>query len=48
VMWIFVSSSLERLEQARDDWQHQRFARVPRETEFIPLPDLAGKSVFYP
>jgi redox-sensitive bicupin YhaK (pirin superfamily) len=38
VWWNFVSSSRERIEQAKADWQEQRFARVPGETEFIPLP----------
>ena len=37
--WNFVSSSEERIRQASDDWLHQRFAPVPDETEFIPLPD---------
>lgn len=37
--WNFVSSSAERIEQAKRDWIAQRFARVPQETEFIPLPD---------
>lgn len=46
--WNFVSSSAERIEQAKDDWRAQRFAKVPDETEFIPLPDLPGKPVSYP
>ena len=46
--WNFVSSSAERIEQAKDDWREQRFAKVPDETEFIPLPDLPGKPVHYP
>jgi hypothetical protein len=33
-----VSSRKERIAQAQDDWEAQRFARVPGETEFIPLP----------
>ena len=37
--WNFVSSSEERIRQASDDWLHQRFATVPGESEFIPLPD---------
>ncbi len=37
--WNFVSSSQERIKQASDNWLHQRFAIVPEETEFIPLPD---------
>jgi redox-sensitive bicupin YhaK (pirin superfamily) len=36
--WNFVSSSKERLAQAADDWEQQRYARVPGETEWIPLP----------
>lgn len=46
--WNFVSSSAERIEQAKDDWRHQRFAAVPEETEFIPMPDIPGKPVRYP
>lgn len=36
--WNFVSSSKERMEQAKADWRDGRFAAVPGETEFIPLP----------
>ncbi len=40
VWWNFVSSSRERIEQAKADWQAQRFAVVPGdETERIPLPE---------
>ena len=38
IVWNFVSSRKERIVQAQDDWEAQRFARVPGETEFIPLP----------
>ena len=48
VSWNFVSSSLDRLEQAKEDWRQQRFPTVPGETEWIPLPDLPGKPVGYP
>jgi redox-sensitive bicupin YhaK (pirin superfamily) len=37
--WNFVSSSRERIEQAKDDWRNGRFASVPGETDFIPLPE---------
>lgn len=37
--WNFVSSRKARIVQAADDWAAQRFARVPGETEFIPLPE---------
>jgi redox-sensitive bicupin YhaK (pirin superfamily) len=46
--WNFVSSSAERIEQAKQDWKAQVFRRVPGESEFIPLPDLPGKPVRYP
>jgi redox-sensitive bicupin YhaK (pirin superfamily) len=36
--WNFVSSRRERIEQAKEDWKSGRFAPVPTETEFIPLP----------
>jgi redox-sensitive bicupin YhaK (pirin superfamily) len=39
IFWNFVSSSADRIEQAKDDWRHQRFAKVPDENEFIPLPE---------
>jgi redox-sensitive bicupin YhaK (pirin superfamily) len=39
IWWNFVSSRKERIEQAKEDWKTGRFAPVPDETEFIPLPD---------
>ncbi|KQW19325.1 pirin [Afipia sp. Root123D2] len=39
IWWNFVSSSKERIEQAKQDWKAGRFAHVPDETEFIPLPE---------
>ena len=39
IWWNFVSSSKERIEQAREDWRQARFDTVPGESEFIPLPD---------
>ena len=40
IWWNFVSSSKERIEQAKEDWRAGRFAAVPGETEFIPLPEM--------
>ncbi len=39
VWWNFVSSSRERIEQAKADWKAGRFAAIPGETESIPLPE---------
>lgn len=37
--WNFVSSSRERIEQAKADWAAQRFGKIPGDDqEFIPLP----------
>jgi redox-sensitive bicupin YhaK (pirin superfamily) len=48
VWWNFVSSSRERIEQARDDWNNFRFPKVPGdELEYIPIP-AAPKTVSYP
>jgi hypothetical protein len=39
VWWNFVSSSKDRIEQARDDWNKGRFPKVPGDEEdFIPIP----------
>jgi len=37
--WNFVSSSKDRIEQAKADWREGRFGVIAGETEFIPLPD---------
>ena len=40
IWWNFVSSRLERIEQAKADWQRDQFGvRIPGEHEFIPLPE---------
>jgi len=47
--WNFVSSSRDRIEQAKEDWREQRFDKVPGdEEERIPLPEGAPKTVTYP
>lgn len=38
IHWNFVSSSRQRIEQAKHDWINQRFHKVPGETEFVPMP----------
>ena len=38
IFWNFVSSSKERIEKAKTDWQQQLFPKVPGETAFVPLP----------
>ena len=39
--WNFVSSSRERIEQAKADWREGRFPKVVGdEVEFIPIPDV--------
>ncbi len=40
IWWNFVSSSKERIEQAKHEWKTGRFDTVPGdESEFIPLPE---------
>lgn len=39
IWWNFVSSSKERIEQAKADWSAGRFDDVPDDDEFIPLPE---------
>jgi len=39
IWWNFVSSSKERIEQAKRDWRESRFAKIPGDdVEFVPLP----------
>jgi redox-sensitive bicupin YhaK (pirin superfamily) len=48
VWWNFVSSSRERINQAKEDWKARRFPLVPGdEVEFIPIPEVAT-TVSYP
>jgi redox-sensitive bicupin YhaK (pirin superfamily) len=48
VYWNFVSSSKERIRQAKEDWIERRFPLVPGdEEEFIPFPAVP-KTVSYP
>jgi redox-sensitive bicupin YhaK (pirin superfamily) len=40
IWWNFVSSSKERIEQAKADWKAGKFGTVPGDDrEFIPLPE---------
>lgn len=46
IEWNFVSSSRERIEQAKREWQAGQFPKVPGdEIEFIPLPDAPTRGV---
>jgi redox-sensitive bicupin YhaK (pirin superfamily) len=48
IWWNFVSSSNDRIEQAKEDWRTHRFAPIPDETGYIPLPDMGSAVVRYP
>ncbi|MBN8892062.1 MAG: hypothetical protein BGP12_16920 [Rhodospirillales bacterium 70-18] len=39
IWWNFVSSSQDRIDAAKADWKSGRFAPVPDDREFIPLPE---------
>ncbi len=48
VFWNFVSSSRERINQAKEDWQAMRFPLISGDDqEFIPLPAVPT-TVSYP
>ena len=39
IYWNFVSFSKDRIEQAKTDWEEQRFADIPGDNrEYTPLP----------
>ena len=39
--WNFVSSSRERIERAKSDWQSGRFAPVPGDSRVYPAPQVS-------
>ena len=48
VYWNFVSSSRDRINQAKEDWKAMRFPLIPGDDEeFIPIPEVV-KTVSYP
>ena len=48
VFWNFVSSSRDRINQAKADWKALRFPLIPGDDEeFIPIPEVP-KTVSYP
>jgi redox-sensitive bicupin YhaK (pirin superfamily) len=48
VYWNFVSSSRDRINQAKEDWKAMRFPLIPGDDEeFIPLPEVPT-TVSYP
>jgi redox-sensitive bicupin YhaK (pirin superfamily) len=48
VWWNFVSSSRDRINQAKEDWKAERFPVVPDDSvERIPIPEIP-KTVSYP
>ena len=38
IFWNFVSTTRERIEQAKSDWREKRFGKIEGDDEFIPLP----------
>ena len=38
IYWNFVSSSKERLEQAKEDWRQKKFPKVAGDHSYVPLP----------
>jgi redox-sensitive bicupin YhaK (pirin superfamily) len=38
LLWNFVSSSMERLKLAKEDWINKRFPQVPGDNTYVPIP----------
>jgi redox-sensitive bicupin YhaK (pirin superfamily) len=48
VFWNFVSSSRDRINEAKEEWKAMRFPLIPGDDqEFIPIPEVP-KTVSYP
>ena len=39
LLWNFVSSSKEKLQEAKLRWQHKEFPKVPNDETYIPIPE---------
>jgi hypothetical protein len=42
IFWNFVSSSKNRIEEAKVKWENQEFDSVPGENDFVLLPKPFG------
>ena len=42
LLWNFVSHDKRRLEQAKEDWIHRRFPKVPSDDTYIPFPGASS------
>jgi redox-sensitive bicupin YhaK (pirin superfamily) len=42
IFWNFVSSSKNRIEEAKVKWENQEFDSVPGENDFVLLPKPSG------
>ncbi len=38
IEWNFVSSEKALIQQAKEDWKHKRFPKVPEDDGYVPLP----------
>lgn len=43
LLWNFVSSSKEKLQQAKKDWKDKKFPKVPGDNTYIPIPEIKKK-----
>ena len=43
IYWNFVSSSKEKIEQAKEDWKNHNFPKVPGDDDYVPMPDYTKK-----
>lgn len=48
IWWNFVSSSKQRIEEAKVAWSLQKMGTIPGETEFVPLPGTRPERTTYP
>lgn len=39
IAWNFVSSELEKINQAKEDWVNKKFPKIDGDDTYIPLPD---------
>jgi len=43
LLWNFVSSSKDKLKEAKTRWEAKQFPKVPDDTTYIPMPQMRKK-----
>ena len=43
LLWNFVSSDKDKLEQAKQDWKAKKFPKIEEDDTYVPFPEMKLK-----